>query len=129
MMPGRRNMIQIPLIAAIAVVGSLVACTPDGPEGGLPTHPSDGFSVTLEWDAPTLDAAGQPLEDLAGYRLYYSPTLPPTGADGVRVDLGLEQRVTVPGLPAGQYFFAVTALDAAGNESDLSSPLEVDVGP
>ena len=116
------------LAAAAGTLAGMHACTPDGPDGGLPTHPSDGFSVKLEWDAPTLDAAGQPLEDLAGYRLYSSPALPPTGADAVRLDLGLEERVTVSGLPAGVYFFAVTALDTAGNESDLSAPLEVDIG-
>lgn len=117
------------LAGAAAVCGALYACSPDSPEGGLPTHPSDAFSVTLEWDAPTLDAVGQPLTDLAGYRLYYSPSLPPTGPEGVRVDLGLEERATVHGLLAGRYFFAVTAMDRAGNESDLSAPLEVEIGP
>ncbi len=116
-------------MAAIAVIGSAHACSPEGPEGGLPTHPSDGFSVTLGWDAPTEDAVGRPLTDLARYRLYYSPTSPPAGSEGVRIDLGLETRATVPGLPAGRYFFAVTAIDLVGNESDLSAPLEVEVGP
>lgn len=130
MTPGRSRTAQVVALAGAAcVVAALHACAPDGPDGGLPTHPTDIYSVTLEWDAPTQDADGQPLEDLAGYRLYYSPTLPPTGADGVRMDLGLEERVTVTGLPAGVFFFAVTALDTAGNESDLSAPLEVDVGP
>jgi hypothetical protein len=117
------------LTAAGGALAMLFACTPEGPEGGIPTHPSDGFSVTLEWDAPSLDAAGQPLTDLAGYRLYYSPTLPPSGPEGERVDLGLETRATVSGLPAGRYFFAVTAMDTVGNESDLSEPLEVEIGP
>ena len=117
------------LVAVFGVLGALYACSPEGPEGGIPTHPSDGFSVTLEWDAPTQDAAGQPLTDLAGYRLYYSPTLPPSGAEGVWLDLGLETRVTVSGLPAGRFFFAVTALDLEGNESDLSALLEVETGP
>jgi hypothetical protein len=111
------------------VLCGLYACSPEAPEGGIPTHPADVFSVTLEWDAPTQDAAGQPLTDLSGYRLYYSPALPPSGAEGVRLDLGLDTRVTVPGLPAGRYFFAVTAVDLTGNESDLSAPLEVEIGP
>jgi hypothetical protein len=115
--------------AAIAALAMLAGCSPDGPEGGLPTHPSDGFTVTLEWDAPTLDAEGRPLTDLAGYRLYYSPALPPSGAQGVRLDLGTDTRATVSGLPAGRWFFAVTAVDLAGNESDLSAPLEAEVGP
>ena len=115
--------------AAFGAVGALHGCSPDGPEDGLPTHPSDGFSVTLEWDAPTRDALGRPLTDLAAYRLYYSPTLPPTGPEGVRLDLGSDTRATVSGLPAGRYYFAVTALDLVGNESDLSAPLEVETGP
>jgi hypothetical protein len=117
------------LLAALGMLGMLAACSPEGPEGGLPTHPSDGYAVTLEWDAPTLDASGQPLMDLAGYRLYYSPAQPPSGPEGARLELGLETRATVSGIPAGRYFFAVTALDSAGNESDLSAPLEVDIGP
>lgn len=110
------------------VLCGLYACSPEGPGGGLPTHPSEGFSVTLEWDAPTQDAEGRPLADLAGYRLYYSTSLPPSGPEGVRLDLGLQTRATVSGIPAGYYYFAVTALDSVGNESDLSAALEVEIG-
>ena len=59
---------------AAGIVAALVlatGCAPDGPGDGVPTHPSDTYSVTLEWDAPTTDAVGRPLQDLAGYRLYY----------------------------------------------------------
>ena len=118
----------VALAAALAVAAVMLACSPEGPSGVLPTHPSEGFSVTLGWDAPTQDAAGRPLTDLAGYRLYYSTSLPPSGPDGVRLDLGLETRATVSGIPAGRYYFAVTAIDAVGNESDLSDPLEVEIG-
>ncbi len=116
------------LAAALGILGGL-ACSPESPQGGIPTHPSDGFSITLEWDAPTQDATGRPLTDLADYRLYYSPTLPPSGPEGVRLDVGLDTRATVSGLPAGRYFFAVAALDSVGNESDLSVPIEVQLGP
>lgn len=112
----------IPLIAALG-------CTPDGPEGGIPTHPTDRYSVTLEWDAPTVDAVGRPLEDLAGYRLYYSPDPPADGPDSEMIEIGDTTRVTVDGLAAGDYLFAVTALDVDGNESDFSDSLLVEVGP
>jgi hypothetical protein len=112
----------IPLIAALG-------CTPDGPEGGIPTHPTDRYSVTLEWDAPTVDAVGRPLEDLAGYRLYYSPDPPADGPYSEMIEIGDTTRVTVDGLAAGDYLFAVTALDVDGNESDFSEPLPVKVGP
>ena len=112
----------IPLIAALG-------CTPDGPEGGLPTHPTDRYSVTLEWDAPTVDAVGRPLEDLAGYQLYYSPVSPADSPDSEMIEVGDTTRITVEGLAEGDYLFAVTALDVDGNESDFSDPLPVDVGP
>lgn len=84
--------------------------------------------MTLEWNAPTTDAVGRPLEDLAGYRLYYSAD-PPGEADAETVDVGDTTRVTVTDLEAGDYLFAVTALDRDGNESEFSEPLPVEVGP
>lgn len=103
------------------------ACAPDGPSGGLPTHPSDTYSVSLEWDAPTTDAMGRPLTDLAGYRLYYR--LVDADEFGPPVEVGAATDVIVDGLYAGDYRFAVTALDVEGNESSLSNLLPVEVGP
>lgn len=117
---------------SLSTVLALVAasgCSPDAPQGGLPTHPTDTYSVTLEWDAPTTDAVGRPLEDLAGYRLYYTESSHPMGSDAEMIEVKDTTRVTVTGLPAGSYAFAVTALDSDGNESDFSDPLPVEVGP
>ena len=115
------------MIAAI-VLGTAVACSPEGPEGGLPTHPTDRVSITLEWTAPTQDAMGRPLTDLVGYHLYYSPSQPPNGDEAVMVEVGLATRHTVTGLIPGGYYFGVTAVDASRNESTLSEPLWLDVG-
>jgi hypothetical protein len=114
------------LIACVAAITS-AGCAPDGPTDGIPTHPTDTYSVSLEWDAPTTDALGRPLQDLAGYRLYYRASdatdfEPP-------VEAGAATSATVDGLAAGDYLFAVTAVDSEGNESDLSEPLPVEVGP
>jgi hypothetical protein len=123
------NMNKGALALGVALALALVAgCTPDGPGGGIPTHPGDTYSVTLEWDAPTTDAVGRPLDDLAGYRLYYRETESESGSETM-VELGAENRATVKGLSAGDYLFGVTALDGMGNESDLSEPLPVEVGP
>lgn len=117
---------------ALAVVTGLAlvlasACAPDGPGGGLPTHPSDVYSVRLEWDPPTTDAMGRTLDDLAGYRLYHQVT----GSSDFEtpIEVGTATTATVEGLSAGDYVFAVTAVDTEGNESDLSAPLPVEVGP
>ncbi len=115
-------------MAIAAGVALLLAagCAPDGPADGLPTHPSDTYSVSLEWDAPTTDALGRPLTDLAGYRLYFRLA----DADDFEpaIELGNATEATVDGLTAGDYLFAVTAVDTEGNESDLSDPLPVEVG-
>ena len=120
----RRGVLALGGVLAFAFVA---ACAPDGPGGGIPTHPGDTYSVTLEWDAPTTDAIGRPLEDLSGYRLYYWQTESATGSETM-IELGTETGVTVSGLLAGDYLFAVTALDTLGNESELSDPLPVEVG-
>ena len=73
------------------------ACAPDGSGSGVPTHPGDTYSVTLEWDAPTTDAVGRPLEDLFGYNLYYWETESAAGSETM-IELGAETGVTVPGL-------------------------------
>jgi len=72
----RNNRIGQALVACAIALVSVSSCTPDAPEGGPPTHPTEGFSLTLEWNAPTTDAVGRPLDDLAEYRLYYSPDPP-----------------------------------------------------
>lgn len=120
----KRGVLALGGVLAFAFVAG---CTPDGPGGGIPTHPGDTYSVTLEWDAPTTDAVGRPLEDLSGYRLYYWETESTAGSETM-IELGTEAGVTVSGLLAGDYLFAVTALDNMGNESDLSDPLPVEVG-
>lgn len=123
---GRDNKVSS-LVLAVGASLLLSGCAPDGPEAGIPTHPSDRYSITLAWDAPSTDAVGRPLEDLSGYRLYYRESASPAGNETV-IELGSETRATVTGLPAGAYLFAVTALDTLANESDLSEPLLVEVG-
>ena len=127
----RHSLRSIPagaVLTAAATLAVVFACAPDAPDGGLPTHPSDVFSVTLEWDAPTEDAMGRPLTDLVGYRLYYTTALPLDGPESKAVEVGPATRYDIADLPAGEYFFGVTALDLSGNESDLSEPLRVEVG-
>ncbi len=116
------------VVAGLVAIVLFAGCSPDGPGAGVPTHPSDTWSVALEWDAPTTDAVGRPLKDLSGYRLYYRETGTAPGSESM-VELGSETRAKVEGLSAGDYLFAVTALDTLGNESDLSDPLPVEVGP
>jgi len=75
-------------------------------------------SVTLQWDAPTTNEDGTPLTDLGGYKLYWGHE---TGVYTKSMDVGDVTTYTVSGLPDGLYYFAVTAYDTYGNESDFSN--------
>lgn len=73
-------------------------------------------AATLQWTAPS-DSRVQ------GYRVYYGlGTRAYLQAFGQGMDTGTSTTFSVSGLEAGQtYYFAVTAYDSAGNESDYSA--------
>lgn len=67
--------------------------------------------VTLQWDANSES-------DLAGYKVYYG-TAP--GVYGTPITLGKVTTYTIPSLPPGTYYFAVTAYNTSGLESGYSN--------
>jgi len=121
------------LLLAIAGLG-LAACVPEAPGGSDdPVGPDtpgleSRYSVQLRWNPPEVDAEGEPLGDLAGFRLYYAPDPSPVMKDGGALEVGLDAEAVVTGLSAGEWRFAVTAIDTAGNESDPSDMVQVEVG-
>jgi hypothetical protein len=88
---------------------------PDPPPPDPPPEPGTGTAL-LSWQPPTQREDGAPLEDLAGYRVYY-------GTDSA----GLDQLIVlnnggltsflVENLAEGQWFFIITAVDSGGRES------------
>ena len=75
-------------------------------------------SLDISWTAPTTNADGTPLTDLAGYRLYLSTPCPSLQYAPV----GLTPAVAVTGLmPATTYTARITAVDTSGNESACST--------
>lgn len=78
-----------------------------------------GADVTLTWDAPTTNADGTPLTDLAGYKIYTSK------APGVytepAIDVGNVTTKTLTNFCEGIYYFVATAYDVDGNESVYSN--------
>jgi len=71
-------------------------------------------SVQLQWD-PNVEA------DLSGYKVYYGPDSSPL-TNAVSVDVHNQTEVTITGLdPSNAYSFAVTAYNAAGQESSFSN--------
>jgi hypothetical protein len=75
-------------------------------------------SAELEWDAPTTNADGSPLTNLAGFKVYYG------NAPGVytqTIDVGNIRSYSVSGLAPGTYYFTVTAYYTTMAESGHSN--------
>lgn len=120
------------VLAGVCLVALLASCKPggpSGPEGNEPEPEPEGFSVTLEWNAPSEDASGDPLDDLLGYRIHYRDASPANGPGADVLDVGDTTRTTVDELRAGVWFFGVTARDISGNESAMSNEVQIEVGP
>jgi hypothetical protein len=84
-----------------------------------PPTPSAG-AATVEWLAPLTATDGSTLTNLAGYRIYY-------GTDVTRMTSRIEVKnpgvlsYTIEGLTPATYYFAVTAINAHGQESARSN--------
>lgn len=107
------------LIRAVAV-GLTIIAIPLGAAAG---------SLDVAWDAPTTNADGSPLIDLAGYRVYTGTSDPECpGPDFFALvapapgpGAGDTVVASLTGLTAGAaYWTRVTAVDTAGNESECS---------
>lgn len=77
--------------------------------------------ITLSWSAPVFNADGTPLTDLAGYKIYYGYA---SGSYSGSIDIGNITTGRISNLSHGLIFFAVTAYDASGNESEYSNEIE-----
>ncbi len=76
---------------------------------------SQADSVVLAWDANTE-------RDLGGYKVYYGRE---TGKYSRLIDVGNTTSCSISGLSTGTWYFAITALDHSGNESDYSNEVSL----
>lgn len=67
--------------------------------------------ITLAWDASITPT-------VSGYKVYFGQA---PGTYGAPIVIGNVLTFTVTALGAGTYYFAVTAIDAQGNESEFSN--------
>lgn len=114
----------------LVLVGLALAGCHDGSDSGsmvsapstaapTSTSPTSG-SATLSWDAPTSDTNGQPLTNLAGYRIYYGESQTALNETVNLSGTGLQTYV-IDNLQAGTWYFAVKAVNNLGVESALSN--------
>ena len=86
--------------------------------GPGPTGPG---KATLTWDAPKTNVDGTPINDLAGYKIYFGSE---PGKFSHVIDVGNVTNFEITNLPSGEFYCAATAYDTSGNESTLSNEAE-----
>jgi hypothetical protein len=88
--------------------------------------PTLAADATLSWTPPTTNTDGSPLTDLGGYKIYYGPT---SGNYTNNQDLAdpAAASAIVTDLTAGTWYFAVTAYNSTGQESDFSNEATKDI--
>jgi len=123
--PAASNVGQYPGIAINLVSGAKVVALPAFTIT-VAAAGSKSSTVTLSWQPPTENADGSVLMDLKGFKVHYGATSK-SYSDIIQVaNPGLTSYV-VQNLPAGTYYFAVTAYNASGQESSLSGEVSTQV--
>jgi Putative Ig domain len=108
--------------AALPAFNVLVQKSGSNPLGTPPASggmTSTTGSATLSWTPPTQNNNGSPLTDLAGYHIYYGTTAD-LGESVTLANAGLT-RYVLSGLTQTTWYFAMTAYDTAGRESDRTA--------
>jgi hypothetical protein len=83
-------------------------------------------AVTLSWSAPTENTDGTALSNLQGYNVHYG-TSSGTYTQTIKVANAGVTTYVVQSLPAGTYYFAVSAYNSAGADSGLSPEVSTTV--
>ena len=113
----RRGLVatMLTIMIGLFTIGCGEVVSIDGIDTGGGTN-----SLKLSWNPPTTNEDGTPLEDLAGYKLYYG-TQP--GQYSKVITMGGTTSVEVDNMSSGTYFLTVTAFDIYGNESGFSNEI------
>jgi hypothetical protein len=103
----------------IAIIISVHGCGGGGGSGNnINSSTGSSNSATLTWDAPTTNADGTPLIDLACYKIYYGTS---SRNYTFSLDVGKATTFKIDNLSPGTYYFSVAAYDTSGNESGYSN--------
>jgi len=115
-----------PSDADVGVYSNIVITVSDGeattslPAFGITVEALSLGSATLSWTPPTQYEDGSPLNDLAGFRVYWG-TQPGVYTNSVTIDNPSVTTYVVEGLAPGTYEFTSTAFNSAGVESVFSN--------
>jgi hypothetical protein len=85
-------------------------------------------SATVFWDAPTTNADGSAISDLAGFRIHYG-TASNSYTFTRPVNDSTATSAVINDLEEGTYYFSVTAVDLSNNESAYSAEVSKEITP
>jgi hypothetical protein len=106
--------------ASSTTVASTNKTSTGGNSGVSGSAPKASTGVaTLDWTAPTENSDGSVLTNLAGYTVYYG-TSPSNLTQTVKISNPGLTAYTMTDLPAGTWYFTITAYTADGTESTRS---------
>lgn len=91
--------------------------------GTTPTITPSGGYVEMTWTAPTKNADGSDLDDLAGYKIHYGPLSGSYTGGTIEIDTIATTNYDIQSVCSGYCCFVVVAVDNAGNESAYSDEL------
>lgn len=90
------------------------------------------YNIKLSWTIPATRQNGQPLalSELKGYEVYYATDSSASTANDTVVTIsgGSTTTSTITKLPAGTYYFSISAIDVNGMKSPLSTMVSTKVG-
>jgi hypothetical protein len=99
------------------IITVLAGC---GGVGGSSNPTNATGSVSLAWNVPTTYVDGTPAAGMVGFKVYYGTA---SRTYTHIIDVKTEPSCTVNSLAPGTYYFAITAYDSSGIESDYSNEL------
>jgi hypothetical protein len=117
------------IIAALAMGTGLAGCnsndasvggTPPPVTSGTPPPGSSSGVATLSWAAPTENTDGSVLQNLSGYVIHYGLSTDDMTSTITIANPGITTYV-VDNLPAGTYFFSLSATTSSGIQSSPSN--------
>lgn len=120
------NLSGTPGADAVGVYSNVVVAVTDGttkvalPAFALVVQSLPVEAATLSWTPPTHNTDGTPIQDLAGYRIYYGASRAALGAV-IEIPNASKSVYVVQNLTPGTWYFAVTAYTASGKESAQSN--------
>jgi len=102
------------IIYILFIISILAGC------GGGSNQTGGTGSVSLAWDVPTTYVNGTPATGLVGFKVYYGTV---SRAYTQIIDVKTVPSCVINSLEPGTYYFAITAYDSSGIESDYSNEL------